>query len=77
MQQPQSTPTPAPVQVAAGSQQAQSSGSGDANTAAIWQALENAQKAIQDLQKQKDEAFQAGLDKAAEIFKAGQSTGGK
>ena len=72
MQQPQSTPTPAPVQVAAGTHQAQSSGSGD--TAAIWQALENAQKAIADLQKQKDEAFQAGLDKAAEIFKAGQAT---
>ena len=69
--QPQSTPTPVPVQVAAGAQQAQSSGSGD--TAAIWQALENAQKAIADLQRQKDEAFQAGLDKAAEIFKAGQA----
>ena len=69
--QPQSTPTPVPVQVAAGAQHAQSSGSGD--TAAIWQALENAQKAIADLQRQKDEAFQAGLDKAAEIFKAGQA----
>ena len=68
--QPQSTPTPVPT----ASDQASSSGMGSADTAAIWAALQNAQKAIAELQQQKDAAYQAGLDKAAELFEAANRT---
>ena len=40
--------------------------------AAIWDALNKATQAIERLTQEKDCAFQAGLDKAAELFKATQ-----
>ena len=67
----------APVVPTPPQQQESSSSSGVTNfqLSQIMESLNKANEAIAELRKERDHAYQAGLDKAAQLFFSGQSKG--
>ena len=70
MQVPNVVPTPPQQQ-----ESSSSSGVTDFQLSQIMESLNKANEAIAELRKERDQAYQAGLDKAAQLFYQGQSKG--